>query len=608
MRSVWHHRFFILAFILLECAGLFFFYQITREKKNLYLNAKVYEFQKEYEAVINSYDLVSQTIFDEVINKEDVIALFQEAYRSDTKKQSQIREALFLKLKPTYDRLKEKNLKQLHFHLPDTTSFLRFHRPGKYGDNLKDIRFSLVEANTKKIKVQGFEEGRIYNGFRYVFPLFGGEEHIGSVETSVSFKAVREEMGKIFDAEYDFMIQKSLVDHKLFKSELNNYTVSDISPHYYFERNMMLSDLEESGIHACHIAHSRIKQLNLKLQQDPAIQDRLDTLEPFAVGIDLADFYYTIAFIPIENVEKQKVAYLISYQEDPTLSGLMKDFYTKAAIYTLFVLMLLAYIYEYRRVNRSLGAQLALEKREKAQSKQLLIQQSKLAGLGEMIGSIAHQWKQPLNALGSMVQDLPDAYEMGEVDKPYLENFSDMSMKQINFMSRTIEDFRNFFKPSTTLEAFDPLRSIQSVTDLLGALMKSHHIKVSVESGLDAPLRIKGKKNEFDQAVFNILNNAKDAIGSSGNLNGEIILSLWRNDSSLHMKICDNGGGVDEKLLPTLFDPYVTSKGEAGTGIGLYMTKTIITEHMGGSIVVNNSAEGVCFTITLPIVDEAGNQ
>ena len=178
MKRIAEFKFLILVFVVLELLALFLFNQVKEEKRNIYLQSRIAQFEKEYETVIDSYALVSQTLFDEVINKKEIIDIFKQARTPDLAKQAEVREKLFEKLNPTYERLKQKNLRQLHFHLPDATSFLRFHRPGKYGDNLHDIRYSLVKANTQKVNVTGFEEGRIYNGFRYVFPLFDGQTHI----------------------------------------------------------------------------------------------------------------------------------------------------------------------------------------------------------------------------------------------------------------------------------------------------------------------------------------------------------------------------------------------------------------------------------------------
>lgn len=600
MKRVADFKLLILLFIIVEAAMLFLFYQTKEDKRNIYLENQTQQFQKEYDTIIESYYLVSRTLFDEVINTKKVIDIFKGAHSADTAQRADIRDRLLRKLEPTYSRLKEKNLKQLHFHLPDTTSFLRFHRPGKYGDNLQSVRHSLVKANTEKIPVTGFEEGRIYNGFRYVFPLFDGETHIGSVETSLSFRAVREEMTKLYDGEYDFMIAKDTVESKLFKSELDNYTLSDISNDFYFEKEMMLKHHNER-IHKghAHIKHEMIKEINRHLVNEKRVQEQLRKREAFATGYKTENGCYMITFIPVENIEKKKVAYLISYRRDYTIGTFEHDMHQKMVISTLLILILIAFMYKNEKLNALLKRQLELEKKEKEQNKKLLIQHSKLAGLGEMIGSIAHQWKQPLNSLGLIIQDLPEAYEYGELDQKYLDNVVESSMGQINFMTRTIEDFRNFFKPSLLQERFNISDSVRDITKLLAPQLRSKEIALDIEDRL-AGQTVAGIKNEFDQVVFNLLNNAKDAIVDA-HVAGEIHLTMDGDDTSVSLTVKDNGGGVSDEMVARIFEPYTTSKGESGTGIGLYMAKSIIEEHMNGTITLKNEKEGALFTITLPV-------
>ncbi len=589
----------LLLFVVLEVGALFLFYQIKEEKRNIYLQSQIEQFQKEYDTIIETYYLVSRTLFDEVINKPEIIKIFKDAGRADLRQQSVLRERLFQKLEPTYRRLKQKNLKQLHFHLPDTTSFLRFHRPGKYGDNLRNVRYSLVKTNRDKIPVTGFEEGRIYNGFRYVFPLFDGTTHIGSVETSLSFRAIQQEMTKLYDGEYDFMIARKTVEKKVFRSELDNYTPSDISGEFYFEKAMMEPDHTQTGDpDHTHIERDSITEINRHLRQHRDLQTHLGAREPFAVGYKTKAGCYTVTLIPIENVQKEKVAYLISYRRDHTIGSFDHGMQQKMVISTLLILILIAFMYKNEKLHTLLHKQLLLEKKEKEQNKKLLVQHSKLAGLGEMIGSIAHQWKQPLNSLGLIIQDMPEAYEYGEVDKAYLDNVVDISMEQIDFMTRTIEDFRNFFKPSLKEERFDITDSVNDITKLLAPQFHSKEIGLTVDNRLTGQT-VNGIKNEFDQVVFNLLNNAKEAIIEAG-VDGKISILLEPKDNTVSLTVTDNGGGVDAVILEKVFEPYATSKGESGTGIGLYMAKTIIEEHMHGTITLENIDGGARFTITLP--------
>jgi len=236
-------KYYLLAFIVLETVTVLGLSKNQAAKEEILLSKHVAELQTAYRVTVDTYQLVSQTIYDEVVNQPEIIDIFTGAYQADAAKQKQKRDRLFAALNPTYQNLRKKNLKQLHFHLPDNTSFLRFHRPQKFGDNLSKVRYYVNLTNQEKIFVKGFEEGRIYNGFRYVFPLFARDNsHIGSVKTSVSFQAIRQEMDKLFPGVHTFMLKKAVVSEKVFADEQSNYFPSDISDNYLYEKSSLESN------------------------------------------------------------------------------------------------------------------------------------------------------------------------------------------------------------------------------------------------------------------------------------------------------------------------------------------------------------------------------
>ncbi len=230
----------------------------------------------------------------------------------------------------------------------------------------------------------------------------------------------------------------------------------------------------------------------------------------------------------------------------------------------------------------------------KLKEKDMLLQrQSHLASMGEMIGAIAHQWRQPLNAIAINIQNLPDDYADGLVDEKFLEEFSEKNMEIINFMSKTIDDFRNFFKKDKEKNNFDIKQSIQDVVSIQSAQLRNHNIKIDIKGD---NFKFYGFKSEFKQAILNILNNAKDAIIDSGVLSGKISIKI--DSSKKRLSIQDNGGGIPDDIMDRIFEPYFTTKEvDKGTGIGLYMTKMIIEKHMKGKITVKNSENGAVFVI-----------
>ncbi|MCG6553815.1 MAG: transporter substrate-binding protein [Candidatus Magnetominusculus sp. LBB02] len=237
---------------------------------------------------------------------------------------------------------------------------------------------------------------------------------------------------------------------------------------------------------------------------------------------------------------------------------------------------------------------------------QLLIQKSKLSSLGENINNIVHQWKQPLNAIALKIQDITDAYACGELDDMYLNDLVETTMQQIHFMSKTMEDFRNFSLPSKIKKRFDVKSAIDELLSMFLNVYRMHNIDVSLNVEQGSALITKGCPNEFKQVVLNLLNNSKDAVVSrikSGcGVKGHIDINIANSDDKSYVLISvrDNGGGIAANVAGHIFEPYVTTKKDnEGTGIGLYMSKTIVETNMGGTLTGRNITNGAEFVIML---------
>jgi len=255
---------------------------------------------------------------------------------------------------------------------------------------------------------------------------------------------------------------------------------------------------------------------------------------------------------------------------------------------------------ELQEINKNLQHIVEEKVNEIRKKDSVLSQQSKMAAMGEMIGAIAHQWRQPLNALAINIQLLEDMYEDGSLDKKTLKEFIDKNMQTIQFMSNTIDDFRNFFRKDKTKTEFDVKEVIEKTLNLQKAQLKDHNIKV--ETNLES-VKIKGYKNEFMQAILNIISNAKDVIDEKreqdSNFQGKIKILSKKEDDRVIIEIEDNGGGIPNEIKDRIFEPYFTTKEEGkGTGMGLYMTKEII-DRINGKIKVENTKDGAKFIIIL---------
>lgn len=274
---------------------------------------------------------------------------------------------------------------------------------------------------------------------------------------------------------------------------------------------------------------------------------------------------------------------------------------------------------ELNALNRNLEMQVKVEMEKLRKSEQILIQQSKMIAMGEMIGAIAHQWRQPLNSLALSVQDLVDASKAGELDEEYLVGSVNNAMKHINHMSSTIDDFRNFLKPSKDKVKFDLIDAIKNALDISRPQITNHDIdiKLYIDNQNDQKAATEGYPNELKQVFLNLINNSKDAIehnrtiennqAPSGYIHIKIECMKEAIDNRRHYQIIfeDNGGGISQEALDRLFEPYYTTKpiGQ-GTGLGLYMARQIIESSMNGKISAENGNEGARFIIYIPVLLE----
>ena len=241
----------------------------------------------------------------------------------------------------------------------------------------------------------------------------------------------------------------------------------------------------------------------------------------------------------------------------------------------------------------------------------LLFQQSKMASMGEMIGNIAHQWRQPLSVISTCASGIKLEKEINDITDDRLYEALDLIVENTQYLSKTIDDFRNFFKADKIIEDFCVNDSIFKVLKLLKSSIQNHNIEV--ETHLNGELIINGYPNEFLQVLINILNNAKDALLTQSENTRFIDIKTYIENKNCVIEVNDNGGGIDETIISKIFEPYFTTKHKSqGTGIGLYMSHQIVVEHMKGNIFVKNIEmtknkkvyKGCSLIIVLPIIEK----
>ncbi len=252
-----------------------------------------------------------------------------------------------------------------------------------------------------------------------------------------------------------------------------------------------------------------------------------------------------------------------------------------------------------RLLNESLEQRVLEEVSKNREKDSMLIQQSRHATMGEMMHNVAHQWRQPLNALNLILQNIKDAYEFNDLTKETLDELVADGNRVAQKMSTTIDDFRNFFKPDQRKTRFNLRNSIREALNLVEAGLHNNHIEVVVEA--DEDVFVEGFQGEYSQVLLNVLVNAKDALKPQKRT-GKVVIHLESCDGQGIVRVTDNAGGIPENVLPKIFDPYFTTK-ESGSGIGLYMSRMIMG-HMNGNITARNIDGGAEVTISVPIMEQ----
>ena len=346
------------------------------------------------------------------------------------------------------------------------------------------------------------------------------------------------------------------------------------------EKYALLFNHSNDGFIISHLKNNQAMILSLN---NTAIQ----TIKYSSKEILYQNFFYLFNNLDIDEIYKNKSLF-------KTVNLLCKDKSIKTV-----ELNLITYEYEEQILLfaslRDITERTIL-KIEKEKQENILIQKSKMATMGEMIGNIAHQWRQPLSQISGLFFDIESAYDYKELNKKYLTNRVNEANDLLEYMSRTIDDFRNFFNPKAMKEDFYIDQCVQKALKLAGSTLSYYNIKINVN--IPKNIKINGYKNEYAQAVMNIISNAKDIfIDRRIDLPQIKIYLNPKNNSKLYIE--DNAGGIKDENIDKIFDPYFTTKFEFGTGIGLYMTKLIIEEKMNGKIEVTNGKNGAIFIIQI---------
>lgn len=332
-----------------------FLHDHWRDKEGQQLEEQATVLAVTYRASIEMYRLATEILFEELILHDEFVETFAQGVQSTGATRDRARGKLYRLLSPTYAQLKERGIRQLHFHTASGHSFLRFHAPDRCEDPLFEVRPTVRLANTERRAISGFEAGRIVSGFRYVFPVFHGEEHLGSMETSVTFRSIREAMTDIDPrSEYALVLRREQVEEVLFEDQRSLYEISPLHDDFLVE-DPRLRFLDSSPPPS-----ATVRELDGQLSSLPQVQKGMAAGESFTVSLGTASGDWAVSFMPIRDILDRQAAYVVAYTRAPFAASLRNEFYLNMGLLTL---VFFAFAWFTRGLLRS-GARLQQEKQQ----------------------------------------------------------------------------------------------------------------------------------------------------------------------------------------------------------------------------------------------------
>ena len=604
---------FIFLFFVVANIGVYFVVEINKDQRiQKALDQHVNKLQTHYEILLYHQKQTANASYQSTFEDPKIASIIQKAYHANEEERTLLRTQLHDLLAKKYNTLKSKGVLQYHFVFPNNTVFLRMHKPSKFGDDLTGIREDFMFVNEHKTPIHGFDQGRTAHGFRHVYPVFNDDEYVGAVEISFSSEILQEYLTEISKIHTHFLVDKHIFDVKAWNRDdlVNRYVQSSEHPDY------MITMTSKHNFNICVVSNQH--------RLEPVL-DKIDAGikkgDPFAVYTLFKGNADIISFIPIKNTQDTKtLGWLVSYETDDFVNMTLEGGY-KIQMVALIVIALLSYFmyrilnqkeildnlvtqkvehieqinrdleeseHELQLLNESLEQRVKEEIEKNNQIQKKLFHSEKMVAMGEMIGNIAHQWRQPLSMITTSVTGMKLQQSIGILDGEDLVKNCDAINEAAQYLSHTIDDFRDFIKGDKEKSKFNLTQTIKKALNIQSSSIKNHELKII--TNLDDSIQIESFPNALIQSFINIFNNSKDILKLKNNrLERFIFITTYKQNDKVYLSIKDNGGGIPDEIIHKIFDAYFTTKHQSqGTGLGLHMTYNLIVQHMHGLIDVHN--------------------
>jgi signal transduction histidine kinase/CheY-like chemotaxis protein len=583
-------RLWLVFMVLLTCLFLVFAAMLHKQSSNRLdsnLLSQLEVLSAQVDSTLKTYEFFSDYILMNVMDKEEVIEIMRLANLSDDLKKNVLRSRLYEILQKDYWKLRQYNFQQLHFHLASGDSFLRFTEPSLFGDNLIEARDSIRLVGQKKAYIFGFEEGKIYTGYRFVYPLLDKNVYIGSVELSVS-------IGTLIDIFYDlypskkffFTIKKDPVRSIVFDEHQHRYIQSDFSENYLYDLTMHRKHLlSGEGQHVKEI-EAILKGLS------PRIQKSLLSESDFSLSFREFNDHYIVQFLSIKNVSNKHVGYIISISRQHEFEKIYGNMGSDVLMLSLLYIIVTVASYFYMGSTRKV-----IQAKEEAEEASRV--------KGQFLANMSHEIRTPMNGILGYLE-LLEGTDLNNNQQSFLHEIKHSS-SQLMMIINDILDVSKIEAGKLRLEeiSLNIDEVIRERIRLFIPKAQKKSVSLTYWKSSIVPDEILGDPLRLRQVLDNLLSNAVK-FTESGEI--KVVLEVYpkKDKEFLKISIVDTGIGIAKEAVESIFSAFTqgnssTTRQYGGTGLGLTITKELV-HLMGGNIsVVSQVKEGSTFTVTFPI-------
>lgn len=598
-------RYFFIIFIFIEITIFSIFYINYNSKKQTILNSTNKLVKSQFKTINDSFQTLANTVFKGYINSKEILNSFEVKNRN----------RLFKLLHSDYKYLRLIDFEQVHFHLPNNKSFLRMHKPNRYGDDLSNIRYSVKYVNKNKKAISGLEMGRVLPGFRFVYPLYNNNNYIGSVETSFSIKAFIKKLEKVYNVHVHFLLNKNIYNDKVFQKYKQYYSSSIESNDFILLKRAIYHKGEKKEKYIKEFYQKNLKNF---------LKDNINKKGTFSFEIKLnssafKNSHKIVTFLNLKNIQNRNIGYFVIYQDNKELKEIEEEFYENILLFSIIHILLFFYIYkelstklilekkvkektkELKILNNSLEKKIKEEVKKSKKAQEQLYEYEKLAQMGELIGNIAHQWRQPLSAISVAASGLKLADELKILNSNDIKEHTNSIIKNTKQLSNTIDTFRDFTTQNSKIKYCLIQDCIKDSLHMIKPSLETNHIKLETSLSESRAIYKYLVPNDISQIVINIVNNSKDALIKNSIENPHIKISLEIYKDYFKILFQDNAKGIKKDIINKIFEPYFTTKHQGqGVGLGLHICRKIVTNKLNGTIEVQSCNMGTKFIVKIP--------